>query len=71
MKELAKASDENQQKTSDKKQNVKPLGELFFEDINLFVFDKSTAAVEQKNTALYLNFYSYLNTALVFHPPIS
>ncbi|MCW2118721.1 hypothetical protein [Flavobacterium sp. 7A] len=71
MKELSKAADENQQKTSDKKQNLKPTGELFLEDLSVFVFDKSILIVRQKNTALYLNFYSYIDTALVFHPPIS
>lgn len=71
MKELAKASDESQQKSSDKKQNIKTVGELFFEDFNVFNFEKSFVEVEQQDTASYLNLYSYLNSSLVFHPPIS
>ncbi|AWG23522.1 hypothetical protein FFWV33_00440 [Flavobacterium faecale] len=71
MKELAKASNEDQQKSSDKKQNVKPLGELFFEDVNPYVFNNSIDAKDQEDTALYPNFYSSINSSLVFHPPIS
>nr|WP_262916178.1 hypothetical protein [Flavobacterium algicola] len=71
MKELAKASDENKDKTSDKKQSVKLIGELFFEDVNAFSIN--TFAIDQinKDTFSYHNLYSYLDTSLVFHPPIS
>lgn len=69
MKELAKAAENEKPISSDKKHSVQESEILFFEEIKPFnclhYVDANTAQVNSR----YSNFYSYLNSTSVFHPP--
>lgn len=69
MKELAKASETEKPISSDKKQNVNVLNDLFVEELdtfNLVVIDrKDKPSLNSK----YTNLYSHLDSYSIFHPP--
>ncbi|HEY4617911.1 MAG TPA: hypothetical protein VIH09_06930 [Flavobacterium sp.] len=69
MKELAKASETEKPISSDKKQNVNVLNDLFVEE--LFTFN--LAIIDRKDkpsfNSKYTNLYSHLDSYSIFHPP--
>ncbi len=69
MKELAKAADAENPKSSDKKQNTPIQEVLFFKEIKSFSIVSFSFSTESKINSSYLELYSYLNTNSVFHPP--
>ena len=69
MKELAKAADTENPKSSDKKQNSPIQEVLFFKEIKSFSIVSFSFSTESKINSSYLELYSYLNTNSVFHPP--
>ena len=69
MKELAKAAETENPKSSDKK-SFSPIQEvLFFNEIGSYKIVYCGCSKQPKNRAAYLDFYSYLKTNSVFHPP--
>ncbi len=69
MKELAKAAETENPKSSDKKQNTPIQEVLFFKEIKSFSMITFGFSTKSKINISYLNLYSYLNTNSVFHPP--
>ena len=69
MKELAKAAETENPKSSDKKENTSIQEVLFFKEINLFSIVSFGFQPKTKINPSYLNLYSYLDTNSVFHPP--
>jgi hypothetical protein len=69
MKELAKAAETENPKSSDKKQNMPIQEVLFFKEIKSFSIVSFSFSTESKINSSYLELYSYLNTNSVFHPP--
>ena len=69
MKELAKAAETENSKSSDKKQNTPIQEVLFFKEIKSFSIVSFGFSTETKINSSYLELYSYLNTNSVFHPP--
>ena len=69
MKELAKAAETENPKSSDKKQNTPIQEVLFFKEIKSFSIVSFSFSTENKINSSYLELYSYLNTNSVFHPP--
>jgi len=69
MKELAKAAETENSKSSDKKQNTPIQEVLFFKEIKSFSIVSFSFSTESKINSSYLELYSYLNTNSVFHPP--
>jgi hypothetical protein len=69
MKELAKAAETENPKSSDKKQNTPIQEVLFFKEIKSFSIVSFGFSTESKINSSYLELYSYLNTNSVFHPP--
>ncbi len=69
MKELAKAAETENPKSSDKKENTSIQEVLFFKEINPFSIVSFGFKPKTKINTSYLNLYSYLNTNSVFHPP--
>ena len=69
MKELAKAAETENSKSSDKKQNMPIQEVLFFKEIKSFSIVSFGFSTETKINSSYLELYSYLNTNSVFHPP--
>ena len=69
MKELAKAAETENPKSSDKKQNMPIQEVLFFKEIKSFSIVSFGFSTESKINSSYLELYSYLNTNSVFHPP--
>ncbi len=69
MKQLAKAADAENPKSSDKKQNTPIQEVLFFKEIKSFSIVSFSFSTESKINSSYLELYSYLNTNSVFHPP--
>jgi hypothetical protein len=69
MKELAKAAETENPKSSDKKQNMPIQEVLFFKEIKSFSIVSFSFSTETKINSSYLELYSYLNTNSVFHPP--
>lgn len=70
MKELAKASDAENPKSSDKKGSVQPTDVLFFEEIKSFKINTFISSNTQKINKSYSDLYFYLNGDAVFRPPI-
>jgi hypothetical protein len=69
MKELAKAAETENPKSSDKK-SFSPIQELlFFKEIKSFSMISFGFPTKNKINTTYLNLYSYLNTNSEFHPP--
>jgi hypothetical protein len=69
MKELAKAADTENPKSSDKK-SFSPIQEvLFFKEIKTYNLVSCGCSKQAKNSSSYLNLYSFLNTNSEFHPP--
>lgn len=69
IKQLAKAADAENPKSSDKKQNTPIQEVLFFKEIKSFSIVSFSFSTESKINSSYLELYSYLNTNSVFHPP--
>jgi hypothetical protein len=69
MKELAKAAESEKPISSDKKQLIQESEVLFLETIPLFVCFDFFANLTQKINANYSNFYSFLNSCVIEHPP--
>ena len=69
MKELAKASEDEIPKSSDKKTVSQVQEVLFFEEIKWFKTTPICFFNKQKINKDYSNLYSYLNRTSVFHPP--
>jgi hypothetical protein len=69
MKELAKAAETENPKSSNKKQNTPIQEVLFFKEIKSFSIVSFSFSTETKINSSYLELYSYLNTNSVFHPP--
>ncbi|MEY4012763.1 MAG: hypothetical protein RIT22_1887 [Bacteroidota bacterium] len=69
MKQLAKAAETENPKSSDKKQNTPIQEVLFFKEIKSFSIVSFSFSTESKINSSYLELYSYLNTNSVFHPP--
>lgn len=69
MKELAKASETEKPISSDKKQNVNVLNDLFVEELDTF----NLAIIDRKDksslNSKYTNLYSHLDSYSIFHPP--
>ena len=70
MKELAKASDAENPKSSDKKGSVQLTEVLFFEEIESFKINTIFSSNIKKTNSSYSDLYSYLNSVDVYHPPI-
>lgn len=70
MKELAKASDAENSKSSDKKSSTQPTEVLFFEELKDFKISTIYASNIKKANQNYSNLYFYLNSDSVFRPPI-
>ncbi len=70
MKELAKASDAENPKSSDKKGTVQLTEVLFFEEIKSFKINTLISSNTQKINKSYSDLYFYLNGDAVFRPPI-
>ena len=69
MKELAKAAETENPKSSDKK-SFSPIQEvLFFKEIKTYNLVSSSCSKQTKNSSSYLNLYSFLNANSEFHPP--
>jgi hypothetical protein len=69
MKQLAKAAETENPKSSDKK-SFSPIQEvLFFNEIGSYKIVSCGCSKQPKNRVAYLDFYSYLKTNSVFHPP--
>jgi hypothetical protein len=69
MKELAKAAETENPKSSDKK-SFSPIQEvLFFKEIKTYNLVSCGCSKQTKNSSSYLNLYSYLNMVSEFHPP--
>lgn len=69
MKELAKAADTENPKSSDKK-SFSPIQEvLFFKEIKTVALVSCSCSKQTQNKSSYLNLYSYLNANSEFHPP--
>jgi hypothetical protein len=69
MKELAKAADTENPKSSDKK-SFSPIQEvLFFKEIKTVTIVSCSCSKHTKNKSSYLNLYSFLNANSEFHPP--
>ncbi len=69
MKELAKAADTENPKSSDKK-SFSPIQEvLFFKEIKTVALVSCVCSKQTKNGSSYLNLYSFLNANSEFHPP--
>ncbi len=69
MKQLAKAAETENPKSTDKK-SFSPIQEvLFFNEIGSYKIVSCGCSKQPKNRAAYLDFYSYLKTNSVFHPP--
>jgi len=69
MKELAKAAETDNPKSSDKKENTPIQEVLFFKEINTFSIVSFDFETKTKINTSYLNWYSYLNANSEFHPP--
>lgn len=69
MKELAKASETEKPISSDKKQNLNVLNDLFVEELDTF----NLAIIDRKDksslNSKYTNLYSHLDSYSIFHPP--
>ncbi len=70
MKELAKASDAENPKSSDKKGSTQPTEVLFFEELKDFKISTVYTSNIKKTNQSYSNLYFYLNSDAVFRPPI-
>ncbi|WP_232735209.1 hypothetical protein [Flavobacterium sp. 5] len=70
MKELAKASDAENPKSSDKKGTTQLTEVLFFEEIKSFKINTIYSSNTKKNNQHYSDLYFYLNSDPVFRPPI-
>lgn len=70
MKELAKASDAENPKSSDKKGSAQPIEVLFFEEIKSYNISSLYSFYTKKINPGYSDFYFYLNSDTVFRPPI-
>ena len=69
MKELAKAADTENPKSSDKK-SFSPIQEvLFFKEIKTVTIVSCGCSKQSNIRSSYLNLYSYLNANSEFHPP--
>ena len=69
MKELAKAAETENPKSSDKK-SFSPIQEvLFLKEISEYKLRSFSFQAKSKINTSYLNLYSYLNTNSEFHPP--
>jgi hypothetical protein len=69
MKELAKASDGENPKSSDKKGSNQLTEVLFFEEIKAFKINIFSTNTKKTNQS-YSDLYFYLNSDAVFRPPI-
>lgn len=69
MKELAKASETENPKSSDKKTVSQVQEVLFFEEIKSFSMQSISFFSKEKINKNYSNLYFYLNCNSVFHPP--
>jgi hypothetical protein len=69
MKELANAAESEKPISSDKKQLVQESEVLFLETISSFVYADFFTNPKQKINTNYSNFYSFLNSCVVEHPP--
>jgi hypothetical protein len=69
MKELAKAAETENPKSSDKKENTSVQEVLFFKEMNSFSIVFFGFQPKTKINSSYLNLYSYLNEHSEFHPP--
>ncbi|MCI4444167.1 MAG: hypothetical protein JHC39_11760 [Lentimicrobium sp.] len=69
MKELAKASENEKPISSDKKNAAQESEVLFFEEIKSFKITSIYLDDKQKINSNYSNFYSFLNSTSLFHPP--
>lgn len=69
MKELAKAAETENPKSSDKKENTSVQEVLFFKEMNSFSIVFFGFQSKTKINSSYLNLYSYLNAHSEFHPP--
>ena len=69
MKELAKAADTEKPISSDKKTFSSIQEVLFFKEIITYRLVSCGCSKQPKNRSTYLDFYSYLKTSSVFHPP--
>ena len=70
MKELAKASDAENPKSSDKKGTVQLTEVLFFEEIKSFKINTIYSSNIKKANTNYSDLYFYLNSDAAFRPPI-
>lgn len=70
MKELAKASDAENPKSSDKKGSAQLTEVLFFEEIKSFKINTIYSSNTKKANQNYSDLYFYLNSVAVFRPPI-
>lgn len=70
MKELAKASDTETPKSSDKKGAVQLTEVLFFEEIESFKINTDFSSDIKKANTSYSDLYFYLNSDATFRPPI-
>ena len=70
MKELAKASDAENPKSSDKKGSVQLTEVLFFEEIKSFKINTIYSSNIKKANSSYSDLYFYLNSDATFRPPI-
>ena len=69
MKELAKAAETENPKSSDKKE-INPVVEiLFFQELPSISVSSLNLQYKEKITTTYFNLYSYSNRNSVFHPP--
>ncbi|HSD08746.1 hypothetical protein [Flavobacterium sp.] len=70
MKELAKASDAENPKSSDKKTTTQQIEVLYFEEIKSFKINTFYTSNKEKANQNYSNLYFYLDSDAVFRPPI-
>jgi hypothetical protein len=70
MKELAKAADSENPKSSDKKGSTQVTEVLFFEEINSFTIATFYSLDKKKTNQNYSDLYCYLNSDAFFRPPI-
>jgi hypothetical protein len=71
MKELAKASEIEKPISSDKKQNINVLNDLFVEEWETFHLAIMDLQDKSLLNSKYSNFYSHLESYSIFHPPIN
>lgn len=70
MKELAKASDAENSKSSDKKGSTQTIEILFFEELKSFKISTFYPSNIQKISQGYSDLYFYLDSDAVFRPPV-